>query len=90
MECGEWGGVEWSVGSGVRWGEVGWGGVGCSGVGWGAVEWGGVWEVGSGMEYGWFECNLAMSLCSKDTVLQHLSDLGMKEMTPKCVAKLLG
>lgn len=28
--------------------------------------------------------------CSKETVLQHFSDLGMKEITPKCVAKLLG
>ena len=28
--------------------------------------------------------------CSKETVLQHFTDLGMKEITPKCVAKLLG
>ena len=28
--------------------------------------------------------------CSKETVLQHFSDLGIKEITPKCVAKLLG
>ena len=35
----------------------------------------------------WLPCHFP---CSKDTVLQHFSDLGMKEVTPKCVAKLLG
>lgn len=35
-------------------------------------------------------CLLFRLPCSKETVLQHFSDLGMKEVTPKCVAKLLG
>ena len=35
-------------------------------------------------------CLLCRLPCSKETVLQHFIDLGMKEVTPKCVAKLLG
>lgn len=35
-------------------------------------------------------CLLCCLPCSKETVLQHFSDLGVKEVTPKCVAKLLG